>query len=302
MLDNPFISSLLNQSIYEFKNPVFHYCSKTAFESILTTKKLWMTDCRNTNDYVENNLIFLMLNRICNFLKGKLTEEEIMLLYYNTGFNIQSELVHIVCFSEMKDLLSQWIAYADNARGFSIGFKFDRESFYNLPITIHTNRCNERYYAYKMNYIGALPDYDFGKAAEHISDAIMSIYTIEKAINRQLMWDLSFMLRCLNTTAKHGGFTDEREVRISTCSVMITDPDENMKVHIGPDDRIKKINIGDRERSVIEYSFSPENVVEVVLGSDNDMTKEELRKYLDSIGYEHAKVSRSLIPYVKRSK
>ena len=116
---------------------LYHYCSTHTFLSVIKNSNLWLADASKTND--ETELIGLFEN-ISNIIDD-------ILLHYKSIFaeetilqaKICSELVIknlisgeapivknsknlLICFSEARDLLSQWRAYSNNGQGLAIGF------------------------------------------------------------------------------------------------------------------------------------------------------------------------------------
>lgn len=116
---------------------LYHYCSMQSFLSIIENKNIWLSDASKTNDKTELIWIFdKILQVIDNVLKkhsNELPREAIKetkmtanTLIHNFVENlapiVQEAKNLLVCFSEEKDLLSQWRAYANNGQGVAIGF------------------------------------------------------------------------------------------------------------------------------------------------------------------------------------
>lgn len=97
-----------------------HYCSAEAFCSIISNREIRLSSLRSANDSTEGKLISDTFNRIGSKLQTpqELSDEIIENIksfeeiYSARGF----------CLSERPDILSQWRAYADDGRGFSIVF------------------------------------------------------------------------------------------------------------------------------------------------------------------------------------
>lgn len=110
---------------------VWHYTSLAALEGILTSGRMWATDCRFTNDSTE----FIHTKEIAVGCIESLQSSGSMnkfpslnlLEMLNHAFNrgalspFENE-VYLVSFSERRDLLTQWTQYADDGRGVSIAF------------------------------------------------------------------------------------------------------------------------------------------------------------------------------------
>ncbi|MFM0046287.1 DUF2971 domain-containing protein [Paraburkholderia sediminicola] len=104
---------------------VYHYCGAESFLSILRTGRLWVSDARKTNDRRELDWFKdLALKHIAkSAAKGDKVMSDLHL-----ALRVRFELVedvsdyYVCCFSEKKDSVPQWVAYADRGTGFAIGF------------------------------------------------------------------------------------------------------------------------------------------------------------------------------------
>ena len=94
---------------------VYHYCSLDSFLQIITHKTIRLSSMRHMNDPNELKWGF---NKY--LLTYDLTDEEKK--EYEDKFQELSYNIHMACFSEQKDLLSQWRAYGDQGKGVAIGF------------------------------------------------------------------------------------------------------------------------------------------------------------------------------------
>ena len=119
---------------------LYHYCSVETLLSIIQNKTIWLSDASKTNDSSElkyifdfftatvdvilesygnkyNDLIKEKVRKIINSTMEGLVYDKIRIAKYKKNF--------ICCFSEAKDLLSQWRAYANDGNGVAIGFSSD---------------------------------------------------------------------------------------------------------------------------------------------------------------------------------
>ncbi|WP_266255733.1 MULTISPECIES: DUF2971 domain-containing protein [Paraburkholderia] len=104
---------------------VYHYCGADSFLSILRNGCLWVSDARKTNDRRELEWFKeLALKRIAKLAaKGDKMFGDLHL-----ALRVRFELIedvsdyYVCCFSEKKDSVPQWVAYADRGTGFAIGF------------------------------------------------------------------------------------------------------------------------------------------------------------------------------------
>lgn len=112
---------------------VYHYCKLSAALSVLRNQEIWMTSIRNLNDSNETigvyKLFFDRLEKYDRYhrLEGlyDFARQPRAIALYGNPLTNSSE--YVACFCENPDSVSQWIAYADDGRGFAIGF--DEEAF-----------------------------------------------------------------------------------------------------------------------------------------------------------------------------
>ncbi|MFQ9247050.1 MAG: DUF2971 domain-containing protein [Clostridium paraputrificum] len=121
-------------------NLIYHYCSLETFFAIITNKCIRLSDLNKTNDYMEKRWITTLIEgELISALKEweieiNLNEDywysdnaKSHMKYYKN--EMESVLYHekpvlISCFSEEKDILSQWRAYGNDGMGVSIGFDY----------------------------------------------------------------------------------------------------------------------------------------------------------------------------------
>jgi hypothetical protein len=106
---------------------IFHYTDDAGLKGILESGKFWFTDIFNLNDPSE---LKHGLSHAVNILKSKVVASRPECKLFTEQFEdfvekggIQASAHYFVCsFSSAGDDLGQWRAYADNGRGFAIGF------------------------------------------------------------------------------------------------------------------------------------------------------------------------------------
>lgn len=120
---------------------LYHYCSTDKCFNILRSKNIRLSDISKSNDFSELELLFpdlfqVILNKYLEnpfpFKFNGLIDSDAM--YYlveaseetwDKRFEEGSFTNFILCFSEVKDSLSQWRGYADNGQGCCLGFSKD---------------------------------------------------------------------------------------------------------------------------------------------------------------------------------
>lgn len=102
---------------------LFHYCSTAAFQSIISSRSVWLSALRLSNDTSEGQVVAQTMRRLAtaNGLAQQTTDDLLSAVFNLEGFYDGFGF----CLSAERDLLSQWRAYGDDGRGVSIGFRMD---------------------------------------------------------------------------------------------------------------------------------------------------------------------------------
>ncbi len=110
------------------KDMLYHYCPCEAFRSIVKTGRLWLTDMFSTNDREEHRWLRRIAAEVIAEAVKESTDdaggEEDPTLTLLRQIPLDSDEtgdIYLACFSP-EDSLGQWRAYADDGRGFAIGF------------------------------------------------------------------------------------------------------------------------------------------------------------------------------------
>ena len=136
---------------------IYHYTDGTGLRGIFESGKLWFTDIFKLNDPTEvrhglNPAIEIINQRAHNGPPELKLFSNILKRMVNEGIELTAH--HFVCcFSKDAEDLGQWRAYADNGRGFVIGFdggilvqafiKAGNENHSTFPITYRDKRLRE---------------------------------------------------------------------------------------------------------------------------------------------------------------
>ena len=142
--NSPFNSKVTNGVVY-------HYCSVQTMISILSNHTLRTSNIRKSNDYHE---VISSIPTFQNAFKGACNDfvknyPDPTFINLINGFDSDEYIASLidndtltyycVCFSQEKDLLSQWRGYADDGKGVAIGFN---QKFFSE----FTDYCQIKYY------------------------------------------------------------------------------------------------------------------------------------------------------------
>ena len=122
---------------------IYHYTKPSGLRGILNEKAIYATDYKFLYDRSELKVAPELANDILfNKLKRKEIPESLYIALKKAVDKVKDSSVYIVSFSQEKDLLSQWRAYA-SPQGYSLGFKSSLGNYietYLEPYTVFS-RC-----------------------------------------------------------------------------------------------------------------------------------------------------------------
>jgi hypothetical protein len=143
----PWISEFVLQDV-SLPSRLYHYTSQSGLLGILKTKKIWSTRIQFLNDSREFvHTLDLWKRTIEGAIKGpeanNLTAEAARVLnaLYKGLDSTPKIPIHVACFSETGDSLSQWRGYCPDGSGFSIGFSVDQLMAAALRQSCFMARC-----------------------------------------------------------------------------------------------------------------------------------------------------------------
>lgn len=267
---------------------IYHYCDSNAFFSICTNRKLWMNDLHSMNDFMELHWGYSIWEEAAStrFQKyGKEFFDEIDEVIHFSGFQ---GLLLASCFSTDKDVLSQWRAYADDGKGYVIGF--DANELLGLP-----TRALQVLYDKEQQI----------KEATATIDALYQLKQEEpnefKTLCSVFGYDLSAF--------KNPAFIEEKEIRLIHLLDFKKSNDFMKLVDKGGvyfDEKRKGEEVKFRIKQdiptpYIELDFSNHNKInpikEVVIGPKNEVMKTAITIFLETIGIEKVEINKSNVSY-----
>ena len=266
---------------------VYHYCSQHSFKAIIESKSLWLTNTSTMNDTMEGvwykNILIDELGK--NIIKGE-NEQFINNVYNTVVHNLTNKF--ICCFSEYGDILSQWRAYADDGRGFAIGFSVEKAKLLQkIPITmaVYDNKHS----------IGIAPViYD-----KKTQEMLISNQVREMTKNVSLSPEKTLLLSQYSTIFKNPAFSEEKEWRIIHTPLITYDKNNSFDAH----GKISDVNFRLSKFGVSPYftwSFNeldPLPIEEIMFGPQNTTLHEDLLFFLSHHGYHNVAIKSSTASY-----
>lgn len=282
---------------------LYHYCSAYTFQAITSNATLRFTDINMLNDAQEGLWAYSVFEEAATrLIKREGVPPEAPKITVEFVDAIDAVISHlqviampfITCFSLEPDLLGQWRAYADDGRGFTIGFDanmlIDR-----LPAT----------------FLRVLYNYD--EQVREMMGAIMALYLLSEKLGgtdngtflQECVWMGSVM-----SAMKHPAFAEEKEVR--AIHLVKVEPHGKLIRFIdegGCVDGDKRVDgnpvsfqvrdnhlVAYTDMSIVPYGL-PTPIKKIYMGPKNHSADGNLQLYLGGLGFTEMEFERSKAPY-----
>lgn len=254
----------------------YHYCPTDAFFNIISNKEIWMSDLSKVNDPNE-------LKHAPPYLEKAISEVFPDHQSWN-DFDKHGRKIFSLSFSQKPDLLSQWRAYASNGTGFQIEFDLDMLRALNPhPDKSRLHLKAERVFYDSESFFKSVKD----KLEEIHSLADMSAHGLMQII---LIYSTAFQYICL---LKDDFYSEESEYRLFN---------------------IEEISVGNEVKSAaLQRRFISKNnkllsflalkllsqdgseraIKSVTIGPNNDVSVEDLHKFLSLNGFIDVDIRKS---------
>lgn len=256
---------------------VHHYCSPSVFLSLIKNKELWLTSLAHSNDREEGT--WMLDHWLDKFDRDDAKQRHLRTgAKLTVGVVLRQYVALGTCFSEERDLLSQWRGYAHDGAGFSVTFdkgKLDRLcSDFEGGSTLKLSKVSYGYQDHEqVTAIVKSLHQAFGNDAAKYVEATngyghMSLsFTPEKTqLQKNAARDLF--------TVKNGAFKEEREWRLFLFSSLsdITN--------------IEFRESADLISPFVRLKIPPDVIVGVTLGPSNRTPSPMIEAALDANGIE----------------
>ncbi len=285
---------MLISRVYEPQNGdiVYHYCDGFAFHAICTNKKVRMSDLFSMNDFIEMHWGYYIWELVVTELLdevGKDFLDEIDEIIHSAG---KYGLLVASCYSLDGDVLSQWRAYADDGKGYAIGF--NAKDLIELPI-----RSLKVLYEQK-------------EQVEELKNTIKALYDVEKT--EEVKFGSDFRRTCFTLAFdlagfKNPAFKEEKEVRI--VHVLDLEPSNDVLRlkdagghSFGKDCDGVPVHFRMRDNmpiAYIEQDFSNNGninpIKEVIIGPKSEVLPSAISMFLETIGIDSVKIKTSNASY-----
>lgn len=183
---------------------LYHYCSTSAWLSILESDALRFSDINMMNDPLEWGYCYQLFEKAANSLlsrEGSLALEGLDESFFDlVDAYLSPKQMHnhplVACFSRKPDVLSQWRGYADDARGWAVGFK--AKAICKMPVMLLE------------------VEYEESKQLEEVANYLAALYINWKkrgGVFAEAMGTEVALFTSIIHGYKHPSFVEEQEVR-----------------------------------------------------------------------------------------
>jgi len=290
-------NSLVNNLISNVEpSVIYHYTNDIGLKGILGTGKLWLTDIFDLNDPSELKLgLDFFLKSLKNKINGGYPEGKRIFERFEKLNKIEiterTAYYFVLSFSRCNDDIGQWRAYADNGRGFAIGFNTKIiENAFNLK----DDSCNYENSTFPITYNNS-------RFAEIQNDLVEKLYQDillryrgnmdnDKLVD-EICRILFFSIIYLNLLFKHQAYYSEQEYRFLQMHSADPRPIYEKRYH---------------SYSLIKYrefdwrNLAPNAIKEIIIGpSENNKQKayQFAKDRLQAAGINSVELTFSDIPY-----
>lgn len=283
----PTFKTIINQWEPQEDSVLYYYCSANSFMSIVKNKTLRFCDLYHMNDLSElqqGKLIYdQIIEKSIEFSDDTKKKIDTVLKEF-----INRCILLSMSFSHKKDLLSQWRGYADDAKGFCLGFK--AKYFTDLPIHLLE------------------VEYDFEKQFTLIMDSMRQIEShIQNGIDKENL-HLICELQEVFSMIKNESFKEESECRLIYPIFVDVDGEGKLYDAFKGNEKYHKYVrdiefrlVGNTPTPYVDMDFTLGNssmpLKEVIIGPKNRSTKLDIELFLRTNGIQGAKISESLSTY-----
>lgn len=281
---------------------VYHYCSAETLRAILESKRIRFTDINMLNDSYEAKWGYSAFEEAATRLIKRTgvpeSAPEMPVAFFDSVDEVLSRIQTIAhpfvsCFSSDGDSLEQWRAYADDGRGFAIGFR--TSVLQQLPVSVLS------------------VEYDRETQIKEMMAALMTLY-FRKNANTKGEQD-NFFEDCVLTATymvafKHSAFRHEQEFR---CLHAVNVRFENESIRFsdqggqnasGEQFDGLPVSFQVRDNHLCAYLDMPfflqdgtHPIAELVLGPKNHSSLGNVLLYMGGLGYSKVGLKASAIPY-----
>jgi hypothetical protein len=272
---------------------IYHYCRPDTFLEIVRSRTMWHSAYSALNDSMERESGYNAFVEVAGELRGECNAEFTDRIKDIVKVSQEATAAMVSSFSLDGDILSQWRAYADDGRGFAIGFSATEMEMASKPLRVL---------------------YDKNAQREELRGNIRHVFKHEKSIG--FRYDSEFVSHWFTfgldlCAYKNPAFAEEKEIRRVHVSAVAVSEAATRFVPLGALDqkgkrRSRPVPVNFRAANgiiipyvVLDYTDKGRNapIKEVVLGPKNGNAESSIALFLDSAGLKNVRLRKSQAPY-----
>jgi hypothetical protein len=271
---------------------VYHYCRPDAFLEIVRSGTIWHSAYTVLNDTMEREWGYRIFIEVTEQLRGECGADFIDRIQAIVKISQTNSVAMISSYSLNGDVLSQWRAYADDGRGFAIGFSTRRMDMPAKPLKVL---------------------YDRAAQVKELTGNIRHVFQHEQSVGFKYNdefrahWYTFGLDLC---AYKNPAFAEEMEIRRVHISLALDEVTKGV-IPIGAIDRqnVRRspaVQVDFRVSNgvlvpyvVLDYTDGGKNepLKEVVLGPKNANLESNVEILLSTMGLNNVAIKRSQAPY-----
>jgi len=278
---------------------LYHYCSAETLISILSNQTIRMGPVTSMNDFMEHSWLrklaedrvsTLQMAHIRSVLGPPDPFAEFLYEARMSLATLQAMIPYCACFSSDGDVLSQWRAYANDGKGFAVGFASTAISRFQ-----HTELKQVIYDVERHSeIIETLLDESKSRLSEGMPQTAIQFEA--DGFFQQLLEP--------STYCKNPAFKEEKEWRIVCEPIPVDDPHTGKTIEIGPADK-SDFKVGSDGR-LLHYwdvkflkDFGTKTISEIVIGPKNPTKQDDyvLNLLLKEKEFSHVEIKESAATY-----
>ena len=271
---------------------IYHYCPPEAFLQIVSSRTIWLSASYTLNDSTERSWGYSIFVKAAKSLEQEVGSEFVNWIAEPVIAGDSHSMLMIACFSLDADVLSQWRAYADDGRGFAIGFSPQLMQVPAKPLRVL---------------------YDEDAQLKELIGNLKHTYEVEKL--RGFKYGDEFQSHLFHMgldlcAYKNPAFREEREIRLAhLCGL---DRKTKKVLPLGARSPADGTRLSEPLKTQFRMSkgvlvpyvivhYSKDSVAvpikEIVLGPRNENAELNIEVFLNTIGVVDVTVRRSTVPY-----
>ena len=299
-------------------NRVYHYCSLEAFISIMENSSIRMCDIMKSNDSAEieygRELLRKYLRNFCiSFCNDYIIDSDIKKSFFSIEYDTlisetldNNQLIYFTaCFSEEKDLLSQWRGYANDGKGVVIGFftqdfinesnlgnaRFDKVIYDEEMQKNRLNECvqNSLKEVWKANRKACISAYE-NAIAKAIYNILYEIaFFKSNTFKEENEWRLVCYLNCKNPNSESASRREFQTIRSEKIKEFECQPNNKSLI-------ARKLKFKCTEEKLVSYiellfqNVKDFFISDIIIGPKSLVNYAEIRLFLSTIGLNSSKI------------